>query len=425
MNNARTHSEEQVTQIASSIKEFGFNNPILIDGDKGVIAGHGRLMAAKKLGLEEVPTIELTGLTETQKKAYILADNKIALNSGWDEELLRIETEELAMAGVDMEMIGFNPEELRQIVDGTESASSTDEPKQVGILAEKFLAPPFSILDTRKGAWKERVNFWKSLGIKSEVGRDDSLLGYTLGKDIVGVSIFDPVLCELMYSWFSCKGAKILDPFAGGSVRGIVASMLDRQYVGNDLRAEQVAANREQADRICESQEFPPVWSIGDSQNIRKLAEGYEADFVFSCPPYADLEVYSDDPHDISNMKYGDFLVAYRKIIAEACAMLKNDRFACFVVTEVRDGKGIYHSFVQDTINAFRDAGLNYYNEIILVNSARVVARTAGRQFGASRKVGRCHQNVLVFVKGDPKKATEFCGDVEILEVTEEDEAEE
>lgn len=93
--NARTHSDEQVTQIASSIKEFGFNNPILIDGENGVIAGHGRLMAAKKLGLETVPTIELTGLSETQKKAYILADNKIALNSGWDYDTLKIEIEDL------------------------------------------------------------------------------------------------------------------------------------------------------------------------------------------------------------------------------------------------------------------------------------------------------------------------------------------
>ena len=97
VNNARTHSDEQVTQIASSIKEFGFNNPILTDGENGVIAGHGRLLAAKKLGLETVPTIELSGLSEAQKKAYILADNKIALNSGWDEEILKLELDDLQL----------------------------------------------------------------------------------------------------------------------------------------------------------------------------------------------------------------------------------------------------------------------------------------------------------------------------------------
>lgn len=115
VNNARTHSDDQVTQIASSIKEFGFNNPILTDGENGVIAGHGRLLAAKKLGLETVPTIELSGLSEAQKKAYILADNKIALNSGWDEEILKIELDDLQLQGIDLETVGFSDEELQNI----------------------------------------------------------------------------------------------------------------------------------------------------------------------------------------------------------------------------------------------------------------------------------------------------------------------
>lgn len=97
--NARTHSDDQVTRIASSIKEFGFTNPILIDGENGIIAGHGRLMAAKKLGMREVPTIELSEMTDAQKRAYILADNKLALDAGWDEELLRLEFEELRGGG--------------------------------------------------------------------------------------------------------------------------------------------------------------------------------------------------------------------------------------------------------------------------------------------------------------------------------------
>lgn len=116
VNNARTHSDEQVTQIASSIKEFGFNNPILTDGENGVIAGHGRLLAAKKLGLETVPAIELAGFPEAQKKAYILADNKIALNSGWDEELLKIELDDLQLQGIDLETVGFSDEELQNII---------------------------------------------------------------------------------------------------------------------------------------------------------------------------------------------------------------------------------------------------------------------------------------------------------------------
>lgn len=116
VNNARTHSDEQVTRIASSIKEFGFTNPILIDGDNGIIAGHGRLMAAKKLGMREVPTIELSGMNDAQKRAYILADNKLALDAGWDEELLRLEFEELRGVAIDLELTGFSLDEINEIL---------------------------------------------------------------------------------------------------------------------------------------------------------------------------------------------------------------------------------------------------------------------------------------------------------------------
>ena len=113
VNNTRTHSEEQVNQIASSIKEFGFTNPVLIDKNDGLIAGHGRVMGAKKLGLKEVPTITLDNLTEAQKKAYIIADNKIALNAGWDEELLKIELQSLQEMDFDLSLTGFSDEELK------------------------------------------------------------------------------------------------------------------------------------------------------------------------------------------------------------------------------------------------------------------------------------------------------------------------
>lgn len=115
-NNARTHSDDQVTQIASSIKEFGFNNPILVDKNNGVIAGHGRLMAAKKLGLNEVPCIRLEHLTDAQRKAFILADNKIALNSGWDYDLLKVEVEGLSDSDFRLELLGFDVNELNTIL---------------------------------------------------------------------------------------------------------------------------------------------------------------------------------------------------------------------------------------------------------------------------------------------------------------------
>jgi ParB-like chromosome segregation protein Spo0J len=132
--NSRTHSPEQVAQIAGSIKEFGFTNPVLIDADGGIIAGHGRVMAARKLGLDEVPCIRLTHLTETQKRAYVIADNKLALNAGWDDEMLSLELGELREADVDLSLVGFSADELtREIVE-----DQLDHSNDVGALNEKW-----------------------------------------------------------------------------------------------------------------------------------------------------------------------------------------------------------------------------------------------------------------------------------------------
>jgi len=127
INNSRTHSDEQVAQIAASIKEFGWTNPILVDGDNGIIAGHGRLMAARKLGYTEVPTIELKDLTETQRKAYIIADNRLALNAGWDNEMLTIELNDLLADGFALEMLGFDPKELDALLEPEVVEGLTDE----------------------------------------------------------------------------------------------------------------------------------------------------------------------------------------------------------------------------------------------------------------------------------------------------------
>lgn len=127
--NSRTHSEEQVAQIAASIREFGFTNPILVDAEGGIIAGHGRVLAARKLGMTKVPVIELSHLTEAQRRAYVIADNKLALNAGWDEELLRIELDELDELGFDLELTGFSLEEIEDICLGDPPARELDPEK--------------------------------------------------------------------------------------------------------------------------------------------------------------------------------------------------------------------------------------------------------------------------------------------------------
>ena len=133
VNNSRTHSDEQVAQIAASIKEFGWTNPILVDGDNGIIAGHGRLMAARKLGYKEVPTIELSDLTETQKKAYIIADNRLALNAGWDNEMLTIELNDLLADGFALDLLGFDANEINALLEPEIVEGLTDEDSAPGL----------------------------------------------------------------------------------------------------------------------------------------------------------------------------------------------------------------------------------------------------------------------------------------------------
>ena len=283
--------------------------------------------------------------------------------------------------------------------------------------------PPFSVWNAREGWWQDRKRAWLDLGIKSEIGRDNSDDGENLtfvkgGRDFEsldpvsqkilasgnGTSIFDPVVCELAYRWFCPPGGQIIDPFAGGSVRGIVASHLGRKYVGTELRREQVEANWLQLPTAADPK---PDWRNADSRDIARVCFDVQADMVFSCPPYADLEVYSDDPADLSTLSYDSFLEAYRHIIKETCSLLKDNRFACFVVGDVRDKKGNYRNFTGDTVEAFRSAGLHFYNEAILVTAVGSLPVRVGKQFAAGRKLGKTHQNVLVFVKGDGKKATQ------------------
>lgn len=234
-----------------------------------------------------------------------------------------------------------------------------------------------------------------------------------------GTSIFDPVLCEIAYRWFCPLGGMVLDPFAGGSVRGIVASRLGRRYVGIELREEQVAANMAQ---LYLADGPKPQWRVGDAREIARHAHDVEADLLFSCPPYWNLERYSDDPRDLSNMDREEFFAAYGAIIRDAVARLREDRFAVWVVGDVRDGDGCYINLPGRTVEAFEAAGARYYNDAILVTAVGSLPVRVGRQFEASRKLGRTHQNVMVFVKGDPRKATEACGAVEFGDIEGEEE---
>lgn len=179
--NAKLHSESQVAQIAASIREFGFNNPVLIDKDNGIIAGHGRVLAAQKLSLLEVPCLRLSHLTETQKRAYIIADNRLSeTGGGWDTELLALEIEDLRLEDFDIDLTGFDAGTLEAMFEddldkNDDETSGNTEPKQK--LSDRFLLPPFSVLNARDGWWQDRKRAWLALGIKSELGRGDAAPG--------------------------------------------------------------------------------------------------------------------------------------------------------------------------------------------------------------------------------------------------------
>lgn len=211
--------------------------------------------------------------------------------------------------------------------------------------------------------------------------------------------------------------AKILDPFAGGSVRGIIAGSLGRRYTGVDLSEKQIYANEIQYKDISDKYSgiIEPNWINGDSLNIKNLVGETEFDLIFSCPPYYDLEVYSDKPNDLSNKNtYQDFLDIYRQIIKNCCDLLKDNSFAVFVVGNIRDKNGIYYDFVGDTVKAFTDGGLQYYNEAIIVNVAGTLPVRVPNIFNSYRKLGKQHQQFLVFYKGDVKQIKDKFGSFEV-----------
>jgi len=191
--NARTHSDEQVVQIAASIAEFGFVNPILIGSDGVVIAGHGRLLGAQRAGMTQVPVVVLEHLTESQRRALVIADNRIAANAGWDENLLRAEIAALREEDFDLDLLGFAEAELGNLLDAINvdpdvdslqaSSNRPEESSSSSTLAERFGIPPFSVLNAREGWWQNRKRAWIDLGIRSELGRGAPIGGAPLPLD--------------------------------------------------------------------------------------------------------------------------------------------------------------------------------------------------------------------------------------------------
>ena len=770
-------NESAVPGVAAAIRELGFGAPIVARlADRRIIAGHTRYKASLLLGLRWIP-VRFLDVDEATADRMSLADIRLGEEAEWDNPVLLPLLEQYA---ADAQLLGWSESDVAALVRANRADSdSTAAASAAATLAERFVVPPFTVLDARQGYWRDRKTAWIALGLKSFLGRENIVHGAkaplrarvggafnpgALGEDYGGrsdigrpgktalrglgegptgkhtgtktafslrglaapgepdrtllpkrpkggitisatlgadghsqkgdavgdpltetevcttLSIFDPVLCEVAYRWFCPPGGSVLDPFAGGSVRGLVATRLGRRYFGVDLRDEQVAANRGQwealasrfrprvsepipdsyqesrtptekhgslwfkrddlfsiagvaggkvrtcwalakgsvglvtagsrsspqvnivahiakrlgvpcrvhvpagelspellsaqaagaeivqhrpgyntvivararedaaargwteipfgmeceeavrqtssqvgvlpkrtrrivipvgsgmslagvlhglqaarsslpvvgvvvgadpterldryapkdwrervtlvrsevdyhqdapetevegvrLDPIYEAKCIPflapgdllwvvgiretartmtldvsPTWEVGDAARLDEVpGVPTRVDMLLSCPPYMDLEVYSDDPRDLSAMSAEDFWTGYRKAIASAAARLADDRFAVWVIGEVRGPDGTYRGFVPGTIKAFEDAGCRLYNEAVLVTALSSLPLRTANQFTTSRKFGRAHQTVLVFLKGDARRAVAACGDVSVV----------
>ena len=396
--NAKKHPEWHIKKIADSIRAFGCNQPVVVDGAGVLVAGHGRFEAmTKELGYTEmrvaprakrgeqfIPYVVADDLSQAEIAAYRLADNQLNALTGFNMDDVKTELVDIDTAGIDITLTGFD--------------SSIFDEKRPGALADRFVVPPFSVLDTRQGYWTERKAIWKDLIGDNGESREGTLAAEDglMGDINSGVSILDPVLAEAMIKWFGFNGGKAFDPFAGDTVFGYVAASNGMEFTGIELRQEQADLNNKR------TAELAAHYICDDGQNVMLHLDVASQDLLFSCPPYFDLEIYSDDPKDASNQEsYEDFMAILRNAFTSAIDALKQDRFAVIVVGDIRDKKGAYRRFPDDIKQVFEDAGMILYNDIILVESLGTLPQRVNNSM-RNRKVGKCHQNVLVFYKGDP-----------------------
>lgn len=384
-----------------------------------------------------VPIVKANSLTAEEQREFIIKDN---VGYGeWDMDMLANEwqAEDLDDWGLD---VWQDSTDANGVGSGMETNSAKDGSK-VGSLCDHFVVPPFSIIDTRKGYWQARKKLWRDIIGDMGESRNDTLitspeikykdlylkthkhreeLGISFKEYLdkyvdeatkereaskvlsAGVSLFDPVLAEIICKWFTPgAGSRIFDCFAGDTQKGLVFGKCGYQFTGIELRQEQVDIN----NRILSEHETMPIQYIcDDGRNVASHFDSSSQDLLFSCPPYFDLEVYSDLPNDASNQgTYEDFIDILRNAFTAALGCLKDDRFAVIVVGDVRNKKtGCYYDLCGDIKRIFRDNGAELYNELILVETGASTALRAGR-YMESRKVAKMHQNILVFYKGNPK----------------------
>lgn len=385
--NPRTIKDDKFKKLVKSIKEFPEMleaRPIVVDNDMVVLGGNMRLRACISAGLKEVYIIKFNDLTEDKKKEFIVKDN---VGYGeWDfDMLLEDNTKEVLLDwGLDI------PKPKHQFEDEIKTR-----------LADRFIVPPFTVLDTRQGDWQARKKDWKALINDNGESRENKLSGSKKEYNTSiysnmngGVSLLDPVISEVICGWFATENANIIDPFAGDTVFGYVSSFLGHNFTGIEIRPEQAQLNNERTSDKA-------IYHCDDGQNVLKYVKENSQDLIFSCPPYYDLEEYSKLENDASNQEtYEDFIKILDNAFTDSIKCLKDNRFAVIIVGDLRDKDGYYYNFHEDIKFIFNKNGMPLYNELILVEPVGLNAMRANSTM-KSRKVPKVHQNVLVFYKPD------------------------
>lgn len=443
--NPRKITNKQLAQLKANIEELGYlsgivhdlNTDEIISGNQrskvidintceivltekydqpnqqGTVAWGYVIFEGQKLNYRQVRWND-----RQREKANITAN---ALGGDWDYDILEDKFESIDL--VDWGLTKLEEQKVKKTANDHAS------------LFDRFVIPPFSILDTRQGYWQERKKQWKAIiGDNGESRQDTNMkspelkyksiydrskirrmeLGISFAEYLErfvsdtekakadkqalapGVSLLDPVLAEIVCRWFGYKGCNTFDPFAGDSVFGFVSAYLGNNFVGIELRPEQVELNNNRVKGM------PAHYINDDGQNISHYIEKESMDLLFSCPPYFDLEHYSDLPNDASNAPtFEAFLKILENAFSAALECLRQNRFAVIVVGDVRNKKtGFYYDFVGEIKRILKKHGAGLYNELILIESGASTALRAGK-YMEMRKIAKNHQNVLVFYKGE------------------------
>lgn len=390
--NPRKISKKELQKLVESIKTYGLVQPIVVNKDYTIIGGHQRVEACRQLGMTDLDVYVLD-LKPDDEKVLNLALNRIS--GDWDDAALYDLLNGLAEKNR-MALTGFDNKELEKL--------KWKQGNQINRkLIEDYIVPPFSVFDTKQGYWQKRKAEWNlQLGDGGE-GRAADLMeldsiAKVQTKTLTGTSVFDPVLCEILYTWYLDRGALIVDPFAGGYARGLVASRLGYRYIGTDVSKLQITANRTKAKELGEK---GATWVEADGVDLAKHVKE-KADMVFTCPPYYDLEKYDpENPLDLSNKPtYDAFIEAYSKVLINTYNIIKPNSWAIIVVGNVRDDEGNYYDLVGDTTRIMREAGYHFYNEAILATAIATATVRARRTFDSGKKLVKTHQNILFFAKG-------------------------